>query len=359
MESEAVAVETIIPVHRGDRPLLRAVDSVLDGLNASNRVTIVCHNLAPEDLDDYNELTKLPTVRFLTCSDGERSPAGPRNLALERANATWVCLIDSDDYVEPGAVQRWIEAGEEAQADAVIPRHERSSGRVVRTPVKRPRATLLDPVKDRLAYRVGHLGLVRLAALRELGLKYSEGLQTGEDLAFSMPLWFSGRPVIYGADLPSYVVNDQGADHVTAARQPAADQLEGVRQLLASSFYKNLSANERLNLNVKLLRGEVLTLARQLAKDPTADPGETREVAGFLRDVVGANPKGKESPLRFLSVADAQLVRQILRRARNSEPLRAGDAHRNLFSMVLPDNIRSLFLKEGPVRFALASALVR
>ena len=70
----------------------------------------------------------------------------------------------------------------------------------------------LDPVRDRLAYRTAPLGLLKRETVERLGLRFPEGLPTGEDQAFSARLWFEGRGLRYAAGAPRYVV---GADAVT------------------------------------------------------------------------------------------------------------------------------------------------
>lgn len=354
--ADHVTLEAVIPVHRPERPVLQTVRSILDGLTVPARVTIVCHNIVPEDLDGYDELSQIDEVDFLTCLDGKSSPAAPRNLGLANANATWILLIDSDDEVEPGAVQSWIDLGEKTGAEAVVPRHIRKSGALVRTPAKRPWSTILDPIKDRVPYRVGHLGLVRLDTVKRLGLQYTEGLPTGEDLGFSAPLWFSGAPVVYGEGLPAYLCADGGSDHVTVEIRPTDELLAGVNQLLDSDFYRDLPADAKQGLAVKLLRGEVLTSARAVAGRATAN--ETRQLARTIGRIVRES-EGQSNPVADLSYADARLVKRILHSAKLGEPLTAEDGHRTLVTKVLPGHWRGWVSRNGPFRFAIASALMK
>ena len=103
-----IAVEVIVPVHDRGRPLARAVASVAEsGLRWGDQVvvTVVAHNLPVDAAEDM--LASVPSdalVTVLACDDGLPSPAGPRTLALERSRARYVSFLDSDDWLEPGAL---------------------------------------------------------------------------------------------------------------------------------------------------------------------------------------------------------------------------------------------------------------
>ena len=233
-------VDVIIPVHRSDRPVARAIASLNSDVDL--RVLLVLHRLDARELNDYEALRTNPQVCFLQCDDPFPSAAAPRNLALEAAEARWVAAVDSDDWLESGALAHWVRTGDMRQADAVIPRQKRAGGHIVHTPPKRPGHTVLHPVKDRLAYRVGHLGLTRLSAIEALHLHYGEELSVGEDLFFSYPLWFSGRRIVFDSG-PAYVVGDSGA-HVSVGHS-VDTELASLHRFLASDLWTRLSLPEK------------------------------------------------------------------------------------------------------------------
>lgn len=87
------SIEVVIPVHDPARPLERGLSSILGQqaelsvLGVELRVTVVCHNIPIEDLKDSvpADLAVNDSVTWLLHDDGIKSPAGPRNAALEKA----------------------------------------------------------------------------------------------------------------------------------------------------------------------------------------------------------------------------------------------------------------------------------
>lgn len=349
-------VDVIIAVHRPDRPVLRTVTSALEGNSIDIRFLVVAHNIAPEELHDYEALRDLGCVEFLSCSDPFPSAAAPRNLALAHCTAPWVSTLDSDDRHEPGALTHWVNTGDAAQADAVIPRHRRASGAIVRTPVRRPFRSVLHPVKDRLAYRVGHLGLTRLSAIQELSLHYKEQLTVGEDLFFSYPLWFSGRKVVADSG-PAYVVDDAG-DHISVGN-PAEIELASLVLFLKSNTWQGLSASERLSVAVKFLRGQVISAVSSRNAEHLAASEEREAISRVIREIEAVAPRAR----RYLSLSDNAILNGILdNQVSASEIVKRAQKRRSSFmrpSGLLPWSWRYVFHREAPLRFAFASALRR
>ncbi|WCI08606.1 hypothetical protein PJ267_21030 [Arthrobacter sp. OVS8] len=119
-------------------------------------------------------------TRFLELRDGIPSPAGPFNYGLEQATAEFVCILGSDDSLEPGALRQWLELARTHSSAMVIAPQRHAGGAPVRTPPVRVRRQFkLDPVKDRLSYRTAPLGLLRRSEIQRLGLEFSADLRTG------------------------------------------------------------------------------------------------------------------------------------------------------------------------------------
>lgn len=96
-------IDVVIAIHSTSRPLQRAVESCsVDRSGPIVRVTVVCHNIsALEILQTYKPIDQV-IIRFLELHDGRNSPAGPKNAGLDAATAPYICMLDSDDYLEPG-----------------------------------------------------------------------------------------------------------------------------------------------------------------------------------------------------------------------------------------------------------------
>ncbi|MBN9195019.1 MAG: glycosyltransferase, partial [Microbacterium sp.] len=197
-EADAPVVDVVIANHDLRRPVTRAVASALAGRTAV-RVTVVAHHLRADDMRAaLGALGDDPRVRVLEFSDGVPSPAGPMNVGIRAGSAPYVMLLGSDDYLEPGTIDRWVEAARAFGSDYLIGPQRDLNGRSLRDPLtRRGRLTALDAGRDRLAYRLALFGLIRREYLDRLGIMLSEGVATGEDIELSLALVTRGGVVSY------------------------------------------------------------------------------------------------------------------------------------------------------------------
>lgn len=258
------SIEVVIPVHDPARPLARALGSVLGQqpelarLGVELRVTVVCHNISAGEIKGSatpNQATD-DGVTWLECHDGSRSPAGPRNAALGASAATYLCFLDSDDYLEPGSLSAWWFAARDHDAAAVIAPLRTPEGAILRTPRIRPgKPAVLDPVRDGLAYRSLPFGLLRRAALVECGFAYAEGVPIGEDLETTLKLWFRGGRIVYPYGAPAYCqTDDSGPERVTSTLRPLAEEFQWLDAMVQAPWLRAASLRERRSIALKLMR---------------------------------------------------------------------------------------------------------
>jgi hypothetical protein len=350
-------VQIVVAVHDLRRQVGRAVASVLQSAPPRTEVLVVAHDLAPECVESLVPERLRPAVRVIEHRDGIRSPSGTFNAGLAAARADYVGLLGSDDSYQPGAVASWLAIGRRANADAVLARVEYSAGALVRTPPARPlRRHRLDLVKDRLSYRSAPLGLVRRAAIDELGLGFTPGLATGEDLAFTVRLWSGGRTLELARRSPAYVIGDDAPLRVTFTARTVSDELACVLDVLDQPWFPQLPVTARRSVCTKMLRIHVFGAVYH-RRDGVTWPDEDREalalVAGRLVDEV-------PTLVRALSSADRTLL-ALVRDARSpaSALTRAGvdrRRHGRPSTVVTPD-VRGLLAVDGPLRTMVASAL--
>ena len=158
-------VEVVIAVHQQSRPVERAVSSVLAHAPVGTRAVVVCHNLAAEIVAARLPPAMADRIDLITLHDGIPSAAGPFNRGLDRSRATFVSLMGSDDYLQPGALEAWVRLAESRGLDAVMARVEHQAGGLVRTPPTRwgRRSEHLELTLDRLAYRTDPAGCLERA----------------------------------------------------------------------------------------------------------------------------------------------------------------------------------------------------
>jgi len=343
-------VDVVIAVHSAERRIDRAVASVLTSATVAH-VIVVCHGVEPEAIRAAAGAAGAdPRVRFLPFHDGVRSPAGPFNHGLDAVAATYLCVMGSDDELTPGAVDAWRRTARADDADVVIAPLRHAGGARVPTPPTLRRRNLRG-ARDRLAYRTAPLGLVRVQ--RWPGLRFTPGVATGEDLAFTTELWFAGARVSLHRGDGEYLIHD-GEDRVTFTVRPLAEELRALDLLLQDPVALRLSPRDRDALARKLWRVSVFGavhyraqgwqdddrafLAWLVARLRTFAPRAERALARADGDLIGA--------LADPTVPDARVDALSRRRRRFLAP-----------AALLPMDPRMVTARDAPLRFAAATWL--
>ncbi|SFT36810.1 glycosyltransferase [Arthrobacter sp. ov118] len=356
------AVDVVIAVHSSTRPAARALASIASAglaLNAPEgvRVTVVCHNISRDEISRNVPPELAAATRFLELRDGIPSPAGPFNYGLQQATAEFVCILGSDDYLEPGALRQWLELARSHSSAMVIAPQRHAGGALVRTPpVRVGRRFNLDAVKDRLSYRTAPLGLLRRSEIQRLGLEFSGDLRTGEDQIFSAKLWFGGGRIDYARGTGKYVVGADAEDRVTGQRREIGELFAFALELVADPWFVALPQAQRQALVTKLLRVHVFGVILPRADQGGWTEAEREELARVVRALLAAAP-GAERPL---SRADARLLRSILTLSPSAEMLAAAAARRKFGrpQTLIASSLAAQLHPEAPLRFMAASALL-
>lgn len=362
-DNDHALLDVVIAVHTADRPIERAVASLIvgglptdPGARDRLRITVVCHNTEVEPIRARVLPEHRDRVRFLHLADGIKSPAGPFNRGLAEANAVWVAIMGSDDSIEPGALARWVEAA--SGADVLLAPMAHASGGTIRTPVVRPRRRQnLDPVKDRLSYRTAPLGLLRLSLLRKLGLSFPTKYATGEDQSFSARLWFSGADIRYGRSLPRYLVHDDAALRVTETARPVSEDLAFATDLVATEWFAGLETKQREALVTKLIRIHVFAHLTLRAAAGRWNAEDADQLAAALQQLVFRAP----GAIRPLSIADRVLLDAIISRSADHQMMHNLATARREFRSPrtwIPRDLSQLLHPEAPLRFISASVLL-
>ncbi|GAA1780628.1 glycosyltransferase family A protein [Leucobacter iarius] len=349
-------VDVVIAVHTPQRPVRRAVASILEHTDAPVRVTVVVHNTDPEPIREaLSEFATDGRLRIEPFVDGIPSPAGPMNRGLELATAEFTSLLGSDDEFAPHAIDRWLAEQRRSGAAAIIARIDYADGPIAPQPPVRPFARgVRHPVRDRLLYRSAPLGLISRARFGDLRLR--EGFPTGEDLAYSALVWTSGAPVVFAGSFAGYIVNRDGDDRVTATRRPLAADLASVRDLATAPFLAELDGGVRAALAVKLLRVQVLG---SLAPRGSSSSALSRDDAEFLSGLLGELRALGPTAESRLSIAE----RALLEAAQTSDGARFATATADWSRKFTPRgaltrNPLLWFSAQGPLRYGIASMIV-
>ena len=306
-------VDVTIAVHSAVRPIARAVSSIVDHTVAPVRVNVVAHNIDPEVIrENLGEYATHPRVRLLALRDGIYSPAGPMNHGLAHSEAPFVAVMGSDDEFAPGAIDSWLALQRETGASTVLARVRIGSrGIDPYPPVRRGRRRRrLSAAKDRLAYRSAPLGLIDRERFADL--RFTEGLPSGEDLAYSATLWFTGRHVAYDLTGPEYLIHDDATDRVTFGPRPVQDDFAFLDAIEATPWFAKLRRSDRRALAVKILRVHFFDAVLARTKVPEGIGAHRADLIAVLDRIEALAP----GVTRLLARVDRQVIDEV----RSSSP---------------------------------------
>jgi hypothetical protein len=348
-------VDVVIAVHTPDRPIARAVASVLDGNARHTRLTVVCHNVASSDIAAVLDPGHRDRVSWLEHHDGTRSASGPFNAGMRAARGEFVSIMGSDDTLRPGAVDAWLALARAHRAETVVTRLALGTpDRRVPTPPTRPTLRgLADVVRDRLSYRSAPLGLVSTAARERLGAELVEGMPVGGDVAYVTRLWCETRVVVDRRG-PGYLIGEDATDRVTYAPRSVEVELGFLHHLLDQPWYRAYPEAVRTAVATKLLRIHVFGAVLHRPDPQWWTPPERTALAAVVRRLQTAAP-AVAAPL---SRADGALLRAVLEPSSPATELvalaRARRRH-GTPSTVIPEHLGQVAHPEAPPRFMTAS----
>lgn len=313
----APLVDVIIPVHSSTRPIYRATSSVLAHTVAPVRVTVVAHNIDIEVIrENLGALAGDERVRLISLVDKIPSPAGPLNLGLAEATTRFVAVMGSDDEFEPGAIDSWLALQQATNAAMVIARiYHVGRGYDAFPPTRPHREVNLDPVKDRLAYRSAPLGLVDRERLGHL--RFTEGLPSGEDLAYTLQVWFSGHPIALDGKGPAYRVHHDELDRVSFVPRSIHEDFAFLDHIIDTTWFKEMDHRSRSAIGVKLMRTQLFDAIAVRPPDHRWNQVDQEDLQNVISRIRAAAP-GAE---RLLARVDREIIDAVMNRAFSSQTL--------------------------------------
>lgn len=287
-----VKAEIIIPVHKLDRPIRRAVESVLQSPRAG--CVIVAHGVNPHDLDLPDD-ARLCTV---TLEEGIGYPGFAFNSGLQAATAPFVGVMGSDDWFDCGAIDSMLRRIERTRSDGVLaPLRHAASSKNNQNPVTW-RRTSLRARQDRLFFRTAPLGLFARSVFDQPRYLFDDDVTAGVDQRNGALLYTSGFKIAHFPNDPAYVVGDDAKTRVTTTVRPLAEHAIAWRRLWRNPDILALPAAERTALAEKFLQVHVLGM---IAARPSAEQwleGDFEWLSDLARDVVSLAPRANRCLVR-------------------------------------------------------------
>ncbi|GAB2562073.1 hypothetical protein GCM10027033_18650 [Leucobacter ruminantium] len=281
--------------------------SVIDHTAAPVRVIVVAHNIDAGIIRaNLGAYAADPRVEVLELRDGIPSPAGPMNFGFASSTAPFISLIGSDDELEPGAIDSWLAMQRRTGAEAVLARII-DHGRTDPYPPVRGGRRLegLDAVRDRLAYRSTPVGLLSRERFGQLRLV--EGLPSGEDIPYSLSVFFTAQKLAYDLHGPAYVLNEDAEDRVTAEPREVMLDFGFLPEVERLEWFAQAPADVRRSIVLKLIRMHFLDAVRARAQNEQQFWANASDLAAVAEELKALSP----GVLGLLSIAHRSLIDEI------------------------------------------------
>ncbi|CAM5705944.1 Glycosyl transferase OS=Streptomyces canus OX=58343 GN=AQI96_36130 PE=4 SV=1 [Streptomyces canus] len=198
--------------------LVRCLESVEAQTLGADRLEIVAVDDGSSDgtgeyLEEFAAVSKVPTRVVRQANSG--GPSGPRNVGLGLARGRYVFFLDADDYLGDEALERMVAMADRAGTDVVLGEMEGVNRGVPRSMFTRTQERA-DVYTSGVIFTLSAQKLFRRDLIQRLGLRFDEGLATGEDALFTMEAYLSGNGVSVVADYVCYyLVGRDDGKHVT------------------------------------------------------------------------------------------------------------------------------------------------
>lgn len=271
-------VSFIIAAYNAAETLAKAIDSALAQRGVSVEV-IVADDCSTDQTRTIAESYADQNVRLLALARNG-GPAAARNAALSAATGRWLAILDSDDTVEPGRLQRMIGRAEKADAQIAV-----DNLRVIRADGTPPETMFTEqsleatpelslPVFIRsnalfqTTHNFGYLKpIFQRAFIERHGLRFNEALKVGEDYLFlASAMALGGRCVIEPVAGYDYQIREGSISRVLALHHIDA-MIEGDKTFLRNHTLDAEAAAAQDFRERSLRRGRAFLILVQNIKD--------------------------------------------------------------------------------------------
>ncbi|MBO2448464.1 glycosyltransferase [Actinomadura barringtoniae] len=233
----APKVSVILPVHNCRESVVRAIGSVVDQTLAAELIEIIA--VDDGSTDGTSETLDRLAAEHPTLSVVHQPPSGgpgrPRNVGLDRAEGEYVFFLDADDHLGPEALERMVVAADQNSTDVVVPKYVGVGRKVNPHLFKKtvPFTTIYDAVPN-LYGSITVLKLYRRKMLDEAGIRFPEGLLSGEDQIFAVRAYFeaAGVSVLSDYDYYYWVDRDDGTSALQLGGAPAKGYFPQIADLM-------------------------------------------------------------------------------------------------------------------------------
>ncbi|MFI5754861.1 glycosyltransferase family 2 protein [Streptomyces sp. NPDC051569] len=268
-------VSVIVGAYDAMPYLVRCLESVENQTLGADRIELVAIDDGSTDgtgdyLEEFAARTPVPATVVRQANSG--GPSGPRNRGLSVARGRYAFFLDADDFLGEEALERMVGMADRVGTDVVLGKVE-GVNRGAPSSMWTRTADRVDIYDSRVIYTLSAQKLFRRELIARLGLRFDEGLRTGEDALFTMEAYVRGGGVSVISDYTCYyLVGREDGKHVTRTGG-YAPRFEATGALMALIAELAPAGPKRDRL---MVRPFTVGLMQQFAHGVTKQPGHVQ-----------------------------------------------------------------------------------
>ena len=203
-------VSVIVPVYNSASYLRRCIDSIL-GQNYREMEIILVDDGSSDSSGEICDSYGRKDSRVRVIHTPNRGVSCARNTGLESSNGSFVCFVDSDDFLEDYAVKALVDGHKRSRADLVVGgfnkvRSDKTASQIRDFPLDQllTRAELeeyalayLHNPRQRQLLMSSWAKLFRSSIIRDRMVTFREELRVAEDVAFNFDYLQSVESVLF------------------------------------------------------------------------------------------------------------------------------------------------------------------
>lgn len=212
MKMKDIKISIVVPVYKVEKYLHRCVDSLFKQTYKNLQIILVddgSPDKCPEICDKYAEIDS----RIVVVHQKNRGLSSARNSGIEKVNGDYLMFVDSDDFIELDACERFINvinnhsddidlivgvAKEIRKNKITFQKHTNLKGNYIYTSSE----FIQKSVKTDEWFAPAWLNLYNIKWFKKNNLKYAEGLYF-EDLEIQPKIFLNANKILY-LDYPFY-----------------------------------------------------------------------------------------------------------------------------------------------------------
>lgn len=254
-----VIISVIIPVYNVEKYLPKCLDSLAGQTILESEYICIDDGSTDSSLEICKGYAQNDS-RFKVITQENGGPAKARNIALDVASGAYICFVDSDDYLEPGALEKLLILAKGDDYDVVVYGANVICNDDIPEWIKKatsPRSITYNNFRFETIFNEQGCRpflwqhFIKSDLIKEKKLRLDESLQIGEDQAFEIVYFSYANKVLFTSEkLYNYRISRPGSQMDVWFNNPRGKMWQHIKMIsyVTSELEEKVRANEEIVL---------------------------------------------------------------------------------------------------------------